>query len=121
MTDTEIIKSLECCGNTNGSNCSKCPMYLQNKDNDFCHEDLMKNILDLIKRQGAEIERLQNMLAAECQHSIEFRNNTIKEFAERLKKTALDCDVSFGYGNGCYVKAVTTIEIDNLVKEMTDK
>lgn len=27
-------------------------------------------------------------------------------------------NINRGYGNGCYVKAVTTIEIDNLVKEM---
>lgn len=47
-------------------------------------------------------------------------NGKIKEFAERLKKEAFECDVSFGYGKECYTEAVTTIEIDRLTKEMTE-
>jgi hypothetical protein len=42
----------------------------------------------------------------------------VREFAERLKQSAFDCDVSFGYGKEHYTKAVAVIEIDNLVKEV---
>ena len=51
----------------------------------------------------------------------EARSEAIKEFAKRLKESAFDCDVSFGYGKGHYTEAVAVIEIDNLVKEMTEK
>ncbi len=104
-----------------------------------------KQIVDLkikVKEQKAEIEKyqhiektvkdfwsglkelsafkdLQEPTLTELLEYIEQTNaEAIKEFAERLKKSTFDCDVSLGYGNGCYVKAVTTIEIDNLVKEM---
>ena len=44
----------------------------------------------------------------------------IKEFAERLKASAFECDVSFGFGREHYTEAVAVVEIDNLVKEMTE-
>ena len=57
MTDEQIVKALECCGNMN--ECKKeCPL-----DDlggiDKCIHTLMLNALALIKRQQAEIERLQ--------------------------------------------------------------
>ena len=48
----------------------------------------------------------------------QIKSEAYKEFAERLKQSAFDCDVSFGYGKEHYTKAVAVIEIDNLVKEM---
>jgi hypothetical protein len=48
----------------------------------------------------------------------QIKSEAIKEFAERLKQSAFDCDVSFGYGKEHYTNAVAVIEIDNLVKEM---
>ena len=44
----------------------------------------------------------------------------IKEFAERLKENEIDIDVSYGFGREHYTKAVATIVIDNLVKELTE-
>ena len=58
MTDKEIIKALECCGDEEELHwCTECPYY--DKENDFCQEDLHRDALDLISRQQAEIERLQ--------------------------------------------------------------
>ena len=54
MTDNEIIRALECCMHKNTEMCKKCPCY---KDN-TCKTDLDVYILDLIKRQTAEIEKL---------------------------------------------------------------
>lgn len=66
----------------------------------------------------AMLERSQEKYELAIDALIRAKTKDIKEFAERLKKSTFDCDVSLGYGNGCYVKAVTTIEIDNLVKKM---
>lgn len=42
----------------------------------------------------------------------------VKEFAERLKQDSIIIDVSDGYGKEEYTTGVTTIHIDNLLKEM---
>lgn len=55
MTDEEIIKALECCRDCK---CKDCPCY--NKETDGCKELDEQDILDLINRQKAEIERLQS-------------------------------------------------------------
>ena len=63
MTDKEIIKALECCCDEEVVHfCSKCPMYIQDKENDFCQEDLAKKALDLINRQNAEMKSLTEKL-----------------------------------------------------------
>lgn len=48
MTDNEIIKALECCGNQ---------MYLCNDRR--CKSKTLGDAIDLIKRQKAEIEQLK--------------------------------------------------------------
>lgn len=54
MTDEEIIKALECCGNITGGSCNDCPMNFVT----FCAERVRDAALDLINQQKAEIERL---------------------------------------------------------------
>lgn len=114
LTDEEIIKALECCSNYN--DCDKC--NFEPKDNKKktigCCLEIMKNAIDLITRQQAEIERLKRELNLVCENSITVRlphcvlcgNNVavltqdlkgydefiadvsaeaVKEFAERLK------------------------------------
>ena len=61
MTDNEIVKALECCANLEA--CEKCPMGSMEKyDIDTCEHQIMLYSLDLINRQKAEIERLNNEL-----------------------------------------------------------
>jgi hypothetical protein len=100
--------------------------------------ELLKNTLDLINRQQAEIARLK------AEHDKNFekweildkrtkeryaelyeeakavvKTEAIKEFAERLKALdRLDVDVSYGYGREHYTEAIAVNLIDNLVKEM---
>ena len=57
MTDKEIINALECHLNPDPSTCSDCPLFCQID----CAYYMSKNALDLINRQQAEIDRLQNM------------------------------------------------------------
>lgn len=67
MTDKEIMKALECCGDEEMLKwCTDCPYF--DKENDFCQEDLSRDALDLINRQQAEIEKYRKLdeLAEKC-------------------------------------------------------
>ena len=120
MTDNEIIKALECCIKCDA--CENCPYFIRRQRFE-CGEHFNKDVLDLINRQKEEIERLREALAKSngcLEEGIALAKQTpdmvisaiteaVREFAERLKKTA----------NGrMYRKDVVYIdEIDNLVKE----
>ena len=56
MTDTEIIKALECC-TTKGAKCSDCPAF-KKVDRSDCKK-YFRGAINLINRQQAEIERLK--------------------------------------------------------------
>lgn len=73
MTDNEIIKALECCGR---ESCNGCP-YDKN-----CHQGnpMIRDALDLINRQQAEIERLSTFVKFQTQVKAE----AIKEYKEKL-------------------------------------
>ena len=80
---------------------------------------------ETVKSQKAEIERLEDLnecYYTSCQQiaksNHEIKAEAIKQFAERLKESKIDIDVSFGYGREVYTEAVAVIEIDNLVEEM---
>lgn len=67
MTDTEIMKALECCSNDDNEVCvNNCPLYKTEE----CCEELPMLALNLISRQQAEIETA--------------KQTAIREFAERL-------------------------------------
>ena len=124
MTDNEIIKAFKLCVTNDyfEHNCKECSFK---QFGDVCMDVLCRQVLDLINRQKAEIERLTvNMNAfglgmkRESERADTARAEAIKEFAERLKENVFLADVSFGYGKECWEDAVAVIEIDNLVKEM---
>ena len=120
MTDKEIIKALECCSK---KECYKCPNYSEGIE---CGEALLILALDLINRQKAEIEILNNnisSMAVTMHNSAKAtRNEAIKWFAERLKdylrkKPKWNCrrekydNVGFSYDDVFF-------GIDKVVKEM---
>ena len=103
MTDSELIKALE--NKVQGSDYA-------------CFEDY--EILDLIKRQKGEIERLnirnKALTAIIKNYDWKFaraKSEAIKEFADRLKEHKILLK------DGHYL--VDAICIDNLVKEMTEE
>ena len=109
MTEKYIIKALERC-TTNS--CAGCPA---GTDSPACVGNVMKEALDLIIRQQAEIERLkgwERLLKAESHAPIikKAKAEAYKEFAERLK--ANDFFANFTY------KGEARLIIDNLVEEM---
>ena len=58
ISDEDIKKALECCGDETGLHwCTDCPYY--NKENDLCQEDLNRDSLALINRQQERIEELE--------------------------------------------------------------
>lgn len=81
MTDTEIIKALECCTSTTEIGCELCP-YSSTVN---CLLRSTQDALELINRQKAEIEQLRTekdkliRTYRECQEAV------LAEFAERLR------------------------------------
>ena len=136
MTDNEIIKALECCCSAQVNACDDCPFYERCYNN---NERLEKEAIDLINRQEAENERLQNILICfmdalgkvrkvddideisliplmselNKQYRSELKAEAYKEFAERLKAKS---DSRFDYSE--LVFEISEEDIDNLVKEM---
>lgn len=131
MIDEEIIKGLECCSIIKGG-CKNC--LLHNRDGS-CTTILVKNALDLINHQRAEIERLKkigteadNFARAICNERMlkgkpvadyedlqeyikKAKAEAINEFAERLKTASY-------YEFEELIPSIMADKIDNLVKEM---
>lgn len=97
-TDSEIVKALECCASVDNGCSTDCPLY---GGDDSCFSTLLKPTLDLINRQKAEIESLNDMLCgkvtslaasieiAEAEerykaYILSLKAEAIKEFADRL-------------------------------------
>lgn len=89
--------------------------------------EIIKALSDRINRQKAEIERLGNqntlLLKKKCKDINTARkiikSEAIKEFAERLKRTSIGLEI--GDGKKLKMTVVSTVAIDNLVKEMTEE
>lgn len=118
MTDNEIIKAL----NRNISNAKSIDCIVWSIE-----VYKLENALDLINRQKAEIERLQNALMGECMLSAcsrekEIKSEAIQEFAERLKEK-ICCEDDCGYHcfDCCYECKDYVPVVDKLVKEMTEE
>ena len=114
LTDSEIVKALECCKQEIDDNgvicgeCKKCPNY--DGKTGLCKEDLPTFTLDLINRLQAELRETRRDLLNEIV-SLEYQLKTAKaeaykECIEKVKK-----ELSFG-------KYITPEQLDNLLKEM---
>lgn len=95
MTDNEIIKviesSKECC------------------DDDVNVFEFLNEVIDLINRQKAEIERYKGVIKILENDASKAKSETIEEFARRLKEAV---------GLKTLPSFVIKILIDELVKEM---
>lgn len=142
MTDEQIVKALVQCASE--EYCSGCSMLGRASVGYECMKKVMKDAVDLIKRQQAEIESLEadyenvykqataDLLASitdggtSCEWCIDkHRAEAIKEFAERLKETNLYEFIEEYFDNAelCYEVRSDLFNdfIDNLVKKMTEK
>lgn len=123
MTDNEIIRCLRHCRAGDCENCKS----LNVCDATFSFH---KEALNLINRQKAEIERLQesgkeaiscftrmeSLYKIKCKELEVAKSEAIKDFAERLK------ECSYTYSDICGYKStvIDVADIENLVKEMCD-
>lgn len=122
LTDSEIIKALECCMDEMG--CKKgCPCFDPKSKNSHCtavgDNGLEKLALDLINRIQAENERLKKaneMFTDIGKLYSEIKAEAYKEFAERLKMRAINRYNEFeDYQEYPYA---TITHIDELLKEL---
>ena len=129
MTGNEIIKALEYCSTDVRENtCPKCAFYKKYR----CSTLMLNAVSDLINRQKAEIERLtakilvkdnindyntaQLRIAREELRTA--KSEAIKEFVERVKETSIGLEI--GDDKKFKMTVVSTVAIDNLLKEMTE-
>ena len=141
MTDEQIVKALERCGNI--GLCRDCPYYHFNSKRGLgCHNNLMLDALDLIKRQQAEIEELkkvgnkidslglvatlidqrERLARAKNEWERKVRAEAVREFAERLTDRICESiEKSMDNPNGAdyFITDVYT-DIDNIAREMTE-
>lgn len=89
MTDKEIMKALECCGNIVDSSCKECAFH--ETYNASCVVKLMQNTLNLINRKDAEIdilkaeiERYKGVIRLLEKDIAEARTDGVKDFAKFL-------------------------------------
>lgn len=114
MTDNEIIKALE--------------EYVKENKFEYFHSNtigeypLIRKAFDLINRQQAEIERLNELLETrhkvfetKCEELEIAKAEAYKEFAERLKE---NINKRFVEDNTMIYRCVHIKDIDNLLKEL---
>lgn len=128
MTDNEIVEALKLCTTQDGSiPCYDCPCW--DDDEQECEGIDYTATLDLINRQKAEIKKLKSeneILSRNADNAFqeglnerrelfepEIKVEAYKEFAERLRKTA----VTVTLGNKL-CRVVTIVGIDKRLKEM---
>lgn len=117
MTDSDIIKALECCTGKEGG-CNGC---IFNDEDDIycwsCEWELKNAAMEVIKRQQAEIERLKAEKDNLIRNYKECAMEAVKEFAERLKAKVTYFEYRLEDGDELF-KAVELDAIDALVEEM---
>jgi hypothetical protein len=138
MTDEQTIKAFEYCMNQN--ECRSCCPYDDDEDtNEGCTSKLVEDVLDLIKRQQAEIERLKEEIRKFERYPVivgvgnnclvltrslddydkfigDVSAEAIKEFAERVKAHMCNYDID----NYHSFRAIEEEVFDDLVKELTE-
>lgn len=76
MTDNEIIKALECC--TKGLECKNCPANPHKGNYGYCTGLLLKDTLDLINRQKANLDDKED--------TIQYADKVIKSLQADMDK-----------------------------------
>jgi hypothetical protein len=108
MTESEIMKTLECCRGLKIVNVKffNCEIPLEVTETE--KEIFVGDILDLLNRKNAEIELLENESKRQA-------TKAIKEFAERVKKLIVMCYYDLG---DLEDTMLLEKDIDQIAKEM---
>ena len=119
MEDNKIIEVLECCAKMDCINCPK-PDFETLKNSFGCNNAICRKSLEIIKRQQAEIKRLNNNMDAMVKEHNNLmktiRKDVIREFEEKVKAKMTEYNKS----SESYSFNVLTIEdITFISNEMT--
>ncbi len=137
LTDEEIIRAQECCylyPHKFTNECRECEIanIVKDMEDKTCQEFLAEQTLDLINRQKAEIDKLNNLIDKTNEQRgrvinaitriNEVKFEAYKEFAERLKDIDMYQFIEEYYENAelCYEVRDDLFKehIDNIIKEM---
>jgi len=115
LNDEEIIQSLRQCASDEGG-CVGCVLKDMHCAN--CIRRLQAESLNLINRQKAEIEKLQEEFLLifekmESEYDAKIKAEACKEFADKLKEKRWNAECRVGY-----VQVVDVGDIDEVLKEM---
>ena len=129
MTDNEIIKAFRCCY-LNEDECEDCPCFKDGHCTDVGDVfNIVKQILDLINHQKAEIDKLkyrvnrlkkydeERDIALHSRLIATSRAEAVKEFFEKLKEIAHYDEIWTGEEEYVY-KTIDFDEVEDLVEEM---
>ena len=125
MTDTNIIHALQCCGVE--TNCRNCPLYEERSAD--CIYTVLKNALDLITRQQAEIESLKIFRGYAKKRASDYKtmrdkylnakSEAVKECLAKVKNYIKTHCNPYGKPDFDYDTSIKILNfIDTLVKEM---
>lgn len=89
MTDNEIIKALECCSTYKGK-CTDCPAFVK-VDRSNCKQVLF-GAIEIINRQKAEIERLEELVYLADNETANVRDLYFEEKSERAEAIKEFCE-----------------------------
>ena len=128
MTDEQIVKAWGKCIDVTSGCCgddTTCPYCTDEEEGCAkCFEKLRIDVLALIKRQQAEIERYKGVIRLLEKDVADAKAEAVREFAERLKsRIRKDIDEQGMFPLPYTKKAYDTVMIfiNNLAKEMTEK
>ena len=96
MKDNEIIKALVCCCRVDGCSCRDCPYDVVQCISEDGENKLLVDVYDLIDRQKAAIESLNNQYPLLICQLAEEREKAIKEFVKRFEKKIKDVKFTIG-------------------------
>ena len=119
LTDSEIVKALECCVNwKKEGDCAKCPAYERPS---FCIKEVRTRSLDLINRLQAENESKQATIDSFTDIGklySEIKAEAYKEFAERLKEKAQKTEIVCSGALITTNYSISAKKFNNLLKEL---
>ena len=113
MTDSDIIKALECC--YRDSSCEGCQYGRWRNKEGRCIEKMQTDTIALIKRQQAENEQLKVEKDKLIRNYKECAMEAVRDFAGRLKERQIQPEYPWGD------LFVTASMIDETVAEMEGK
>lgn len=114
MTENEILNALQLCAQVN-SKCTECPYFPHRCADRDCIEENVKDLLELINRQKAEIERLQSEFST-MRDTVNLYKNENEKWKAKVEALTQE---KLALGR-IYVQKLTTVKYE-AYKEFAEK